>query len=328
MDNIEKTLRNLERMGLVSPSHAFAEQMKLVRTMPRIPDPSALAAMRVGVTMQKELERLNAGYGLGKAAREAFERNEAIGLALANSYTNLTAASSLSASTFATIGSLQKQIEALSSPVSQLRNTLSAMRAPQELFKAVNKFSVEGGLIGEFAFAPEQEQRTGEPEQETESREREEVRSRIIQVGHLPQQLFEAIANSPELMRGLAPREFEEFTADLLSRLGFTGIELTPRSGDGGRDVVATRIVNGIPIIMAFECKQYESNKIGPDILRALLGTITHGATRASMGVLVTTSSFTHGARTFLASEASIDGKDFEAISRWLVSAKGNVRAG
>ena len=72
---------------------------------------------------------------------------------------------------------------------------------------------------------------------------------------------------------------------------------------------------------MAFECKKYsESRKIGPDILRALLGTVSHGRTKASMGVLVTTSSFTSGALSYIAAEASIDGKDFKALSKWLAS--------
>lgn len=328
MDTIEKTLQKLSQMGLMSSSRALAEQMELMRAIPRIPDSTALAMMRMGDAVQREIERLNAGYGLDNFARETIERNEALRLALANSYTNLAAVNAAAASHFATIESLQKQIELLNSPVEQLRNALSAMRAPYELFQVASKLNVEGGLIGEFAFTTEQEQRPASDEPEVESQEREDVKSRIIQVGHFPQRIFEAIQNSPELMRGLAPREFEEFTAELLSKLGFESIELTPRSGDGGRDVVATTVVNDIPIIMAFECKLYQSNKVGPDILRALLGTITHSATRASMGVLVTASSFTQGARSFIASEASIDGKDFEALSRWLAKAKGNVRDG
>lgn len=236
MDTIETTLQKLSQMGLMSSSRAFAEQVELMRAMPRIPDPTTFATMSLGSRVQKEINRLNAGYGLTNIARETFERNEALRLALANSCANLTAINSLAASHFATIDALQKQFELLNSPVDQLRNALSSMRAPYELLEAATRISVEGGLIGEFAFSTQQEQRPATDEMGTESQEREEVKSRIIQVNYLPQRTFEAIQNSPRLMRGLAPREFEEFTAELLSRLGFEGIELTPRSGDGGRD--------------------------------------------------------------------------------------------
>ena len=152
-----------------------------------------------------------------------------------------------------------------------IRNLLAEERVPSDILSSIQQLDILGGLIGEFAYPNESTEDSAGNELAGE--EREEVESRIVQVEFLPQRLFDAIRNEPKLMRGLEPRQFEEFTADLLSKLGFGGIQLTPRSGDGGRDIIATRVVNDIPVVMAFECKKYaESNKIGPNFLRALLG--------------------------------------------------------
>ena len=101
-----------------------------------------------------------------------------------------------------------------------------------------------------------------------------------------------------------------------------------PSSGDEGRDVLATKRVHGLSILFAFECKRYAADRpVGPGIARALLGTITHGATRANKGVLVTTSRFTPAARSFIITEPSLDGRDFDGILEWLreYSAKKNA---
>ena len=77
--------------------------------------------------------------------------------------------------------------------------------------------------------------------------------------------------------------------------------------------------MHGISILCAFECKRYAPDRpVGPEIARALLGTILHGSTRATKGVLVTTSRFTPATRTFILTEPSLDGKDFDGIVGWL----------
>lgn len=147
----------------------------------------------------------------------------------------------------------------------------------------------------------------------------EEVHDRLVQVEYIPERLVNAIYESPELMRGLEPREFEKFIAEILRGLGFQNIELTSQSGDGGRDIVAVQHLNGIPILMNFECKRYaESRKIGPGPLRSLLGVCNTADTAANIGVLVTTSTFTQGARKLLVGETRLDGKDFNDLTLWL----------
>ena len=52
--------------------------------------------------------------------------------------------------------------------------------------------------------------------------------------------------------------------------------------------------------------------------MRALFGVVSHSATRANKGVLVTTSSFTRGARNYILTEPSVEGRDFDGIVDWL----------
>lgn len=192
--------------------------------------------------------------------------------------------------------------------------------------------------IGEAAYVAEAHfeawERGDEPDQredaqadladaKLESRLIEVVPARVLErlktVDFVPVTLLDQILRSPESMRALTARDFERFIATLIDRLGFHDVVITPRSGDQGRDVLATKTLHGIPILFAFECKRYRPDSpVGPDILRALLGTITHGPTKANKGVLVTTSTFTSGARTFILTEPALDGKDFDGISGWL----------
>jgi HJR/Mrr/RecB family endonuclease len=130
-------------------------------------------------------------------------------------------------------------------------------------------------------------------------------------------------------MHRLTPREFEEFTAEILGALGFRDIILTPRAADGGRDVIASQEVNGIPLMFYFECKKYaEGHKVQLDTLRALLGVVAHNSTEANIGVLVTTSSFTAGAKKLILSECRLDGKDYDGIIGWVSGAKDRIREG
>ncbi|NEV64502.1 restriction endonuclease [Thiorhodococcus minor] len=208
-------------------------------------------------------------------------------------------------------------------PFPELASLGSTYEMLQDSVDAIRRQALDH-VAGSFPFAlfdpeayPDEEYETVEEKQDIKPPE--ELHSRLIQVRFLPIQLFDAIRQSPEVMHGLEPHQFEELIAELLSRLGFEDIVLTPRSGDGGRDVIATVYTAGVPILMAFECKRYgPDNKIGPETLRTLLGTITHGPTRASKGVLVTTSSFTTGARDFMVAEPTISGRDFAGIVEWL----------
>jgi len=195
-----------------------------------------------------------------------------------------------------------------------------------ELMARVNAGIDQARFLGEIEFSSEEP--TTDPQDEALAREAESKLVEIIpaealenlkRVEFAPLVLLDRALRDPEIMRRINAREFEGFVAALVEQLGFDDVVLTPRSGDEGRDVLATKRIHGISVMCAFECKKYAPNRpVGPDIARALLGTITHSRTRVAKGILVTTSYFTPSARTFLLTEPTLDGKDFDGIVAWL----------
>ncbi|MBI3570275.1 MAG: restriction endonuclease [Gammaproteobacteria bacterium] len=79
--------------------------------------------------------------------------------------------------------------------------------------------------------------------------------------------------------------------AGAYSQAGFDEVILTPRSGDKGRDVIATKF--GVGSIRIFDqMKAYKpGHLVTADEVRAMLGVIT-GADNVSKGVVTTTSNF------------------------------------
>lgn len=154
----------------------------------------------------------------------------------------------------------------------------------------------------------------------------EPFREPLLRIDRLPLRALRAVVQDPRHLRRLTPRKFEEFTAEILDTLGFEDVLLTPRSGDGGRDVIAARTVDGIPLTFYFECKKYaEDNKVQLESLRALLGVVAHHSTKANIGVLVTTSTFTSGSRRLILSESRLDGKDYDDVLGWVSDARKRI---
>jgi restriction system protein len=118
----------------------------------------------------------------------------------------------------------------------------------------------------------------------------------IIQVVQLP---FEAILSELERDSAFlfkftkAPRRFEEFIAAIYDKNGFE-VTLTPRSNDGGRDVIATK--SGFCSIRILEqTKAYSShNLVTHDDVRAMLGVLELDR-NASKAIITTTSDFQPG---------------------------------
>jgi HJR/Mrr/RecB family endonuclease len=138
-------------------------------------------------------------------------------------------------------------------------------------------------------------------------------------VEFVPFSLLSQVVARPKTLFDLTSRTFEQFVAELVSRLGIDDVLLTPERADGGRDVIGTKRVLGIPLIFAFECKRYApGNPVSVETARALLGTITHGDYRADRGVLVTTSRFTDPARKFIVTSPLLESRDFNGIVEWL----------
>jgi restriction system protein len=84
-------------------------------------------------------------------------------------------------------------------------------------------------------------------------------------------------------------REWEEIIAGAYTRAGFDEVILTPRSGDGGKDVIA--IKRGVGSIRIFDqVKAYKPpHLVSADEVRSMLGVVT-GHQNVSKGIITTTS--------------------------------------
>lgn len=201
---------------------------------------------------------------------------------------------------------------------------ISRVPLPREFYNAYNNLNL--GLTG-AALLGELELENEEPDErdpvEAESQLIEVVPTEALdslrRVGFVPFSLLSAVVARPKTLFDLTPRTFEQFVAELVSHLGIDDVLLTPERADGGRDVIGTKKILGIPLIFAFECKRYApDNPVSVETARALLGTITHGDYRADRGVLVTTSRFTGPARQFIITSPVLESRDFDGIVDWL----------
>jgi restriction system protein len=103
--------------------------------------------------------------------------------------------------------------------------------------------------------------------------------------------ILERIQADPRAAYEIGPRVWEEIIAGGWEKEGFDDVILTPRSGDKGRDIVATK--KGVGSIRIFDqVKAYKpGHVVTAEEVRAMLGVIT-GAANVSKGVITTTSTF------------------------------------
>jgi restriction system protein len=104
-------------------------------------------------------------------------------------------------------------------------------------------------------------------------------------------EIIHRIRRDPSALYEIDPRTWEEIIAGAYSRADFDEVILTPRSGDKGRDVIATK--KGIGSVRIFDqVKAYHpGHVVTADEVRSMLGVIT-GARNVSKGVVTTTSTF------------------------------------
>lgn len=112
-----------------------------------------------------------------------------------------------------------------------------------------------------------------------------------------------------DTMRG---EEFEEYVAELLRFQGYK-TRMTPRSGDYGVDIVASR--DGVKT--AVQIKRYTKKLDQKPIREAVTGMAVrqYGCTKA---MVVTNSTFTKAA-AFLAAESGCDLVDREKLGEWML---------
>lgn len=104
-----------------------------------------------------------------------------------------------------------------------------------------------------------------------------------------------------EVIQNIPPEKFERLCQRMLRELGFSNVEVTGRSGDGGIDGKGMIRMGGVlSFHIVFQCKRYQGS-VSPSIIRDFRGAMVG---RADKGLLITTGTFTREAKK----EASRDG--------------------
>ncbi len=120
----------------------------------------------------------------------------------------------------------------------------------------------------------------------------------------------------PDELRSIDRRLFEEMIAYLFRRFGYV-VELTQRTRDGGRDVIAVR-TQIVSVKYLIECKRPDpGGYVGVRPVRELYGVLKdEGATK---GLLVTTARFSPDALSFFERHRwELEPKDFAGLMNWI----------
>ena len=144
-----------------------------------------------------------------------------------------------------------------------------------------------------------------------------EQRESLIQVvSFLDSRLIDHYRANPNELRLMDRRQFEELVAELFSGFGYT-VELTKRTRDGGKDIIAVRR-GEVDVRYLIECKRPDpKNSIGVSTVRELLGVKVDDGTMKA--ILATTGYFTKDARDFVEKHRwELEARDFDAIKDWL----------
>lgn len=139
-----------------------------------------------------------------------------------------------------------------------------------------------------------------------------------LHVENLNREFIAYATKHPEILHELTPFQFEELIADVLKDMGCE-IQLTPKTRDHGRDILAVFPSPVGKLLTIVECKRYKpQNKIGVDIVERFLYTIDR-TDNASCGLIATTSSFSEDVNKIARDlPYKLKLKDFEGIRDWI----------
>lgn len=139
----------------------------------------------------------------------------------------------------------------------------------------------------------------------------------IVEVGgQVGAELLRYFSQHPEEMRVMDRRLFEELVAEIFRRFNYE-VEVTKRTRDGGRDVIAIKH-SEVRVKYLIECKRPDpGGRIGIGTVRELYGVKTDE--RATLGVLVTTGRITRDALAFVERHQwELDARDYDGVLAWL----------
>jgi len=106
--------------------------------------------------------------------------------------------------------------------------------------------------------------------------------------------------NLLSVLQELPPSAFEALSQRVLRESGFTQVQVTGKSGDGGIDGIGVLRVALLSFHVLFQCKRYKGS-VGPGAVRDFRGAMVG---RTDKGLIITTGSFTAEAKR----EATRDG--------------------
>ena len=143
--------------------------------------------------------------------------------------------------------------------------------------------------------------------------EKHDGHSIIEVVSFVDRTLIERLYKFPNDLRLIDRRKFEEIVAELFKGFGYD-TELTQRTRDGGKDIIAIKRQE-VDVKYLIECKRPDpGNLIGVSAVRELLGIkVDDNATKA---ILATTTFFTKDANLFFEKHRwELELKDYNAIT-------------
>jgi len=140
-------------------------------------------------------------------------------------------------------------------------------------------------------------------------------------------EIIDQLERDPDFLFRIPWRKLEEIIAGAYDRAGWPEVILTPRSGDGGRDVIATRPGVG-SIRIVDQVKAYKPGRpVKADEVRSILG-VLDADSNVSKGVITTTSRFApgilydSGITKFVPYRLEL--KDGAQLRRWLLDLRDN----
>lgn len=97
-----------------------------------------------------------------------------------------------------------------------------------------------------------------------------------------------------DILQNMDPYGFERLAQRLLRECGFSDVQVTKKSGDGGIDGSGKLLINGIfSFNVAFQCKRYKGS-VGAAEIRDFRGSVSNSIEK---GIMITTGTFSKAAR-------------------------------
>ena len=141
-------------------------------------------------------------------------------------------------------------------------------------------------------------------------------RSIIDCSGAVDQRIVEYFHKHPRDLTTMNRRAFEELVAELFKGFGYS-VEVTQRTRDGGRDIIAVRMTE-VNVRYLIECKRPDpGNIVGVQPVRQLLGVIVDE--QATKGILATTARFSRDAVILYERHKwELELKEYNGLLEWI----------